>query len=77
LLGLLDEGVHDYHTLADQKAVERSANARTSARSELEQSIPERTSVRKPKIRALFREYLERHAPMLANPLTRRKSMHL
>jgi hypothetical protein len=43
LLGLLDEGVHDYHAFADQEAVERSANARTSARSELEQPAPKRT----------------------------------
>jgi hypothetical protein len=46
--------MQDYHTLANEKAVEHPTDARMSARPQLEESVAKRSRVGKTKIRAVF-----------------------
>jgi hypothetical protein len=54
LVRLLDERMHDHHTLADEKTVERATDAGLPARPELEETFAKRPRMGETKIRAVF-----------------------
>jgi hypothetical protein len=59
LLGLLDERVNNHDTPSQNEAVERSANSRLAPRAQLKQSLAERSGMRKPQVRTMFREQFD------------------
>ncbi len=61
-MGLLDERVQHDNALADQKAIERAADARPTARPKFEQPVAERARMRKAKTWPVFdQQFNETH----------------
>nr|WP_310567197.1 hypothetical protein [Hydrogenophaga sp.] len=59
LRGLLDEGVHHHHKLADQKAVERASDACAASWPQLEEAVAHCTGVRQAEVCAVLGEQFD------------------